>query len=327
MRLAELALYAFIGVVGAVAAILHIPRWVTILGAVAIFLVLQPWVSRLQFLMRFERWASRLRFPFGSRKAANVQRSGRSMGVEVAFGISLAFCALALAMARDDWRKAVVTFALFGGGALVALGVILRKRRERRFQAVQVQVAGGVDIPVAKGRLVAIAVYLAVAGLILFALGTAYPWFFRGLRLFIAICGIALLAGLLLGLLGRQTIRFEPCGLVFGERAYRFCIPWDDIRGIQAFEQHDNPYVGLSLADAHRVEIEPASQRAAFLKVIARTRLRTGADIVIAAARFALDVPPLMAALHRYVTEPAARDELKTPAGAVLPISGPPAAD
>jgi hypothetical protein len=245
---------------------------------------------------------------------------------EIHLGISLAFCVLALFMIRNDWRQGVVTLAFFGGCALTFLGVILRKRRERRFHANLVHVVGGVDIPFDRRRFVAVAVGLAALGSIMFAVGTGYPWLFRILGLILAFCGITLLAGLLLGLVGRRFIRFERRGIVFGERTYSFCVRWESIRGIQAFEYHHNPLVGLDLADPLVVEVTPASKHEVFLKSVGRNRGWMGADIVIATQSFALEVPPLMAALRRYLDEPETREELENPeptaAGSrALPVS------
>lgn len=311
MRLPWIAWYALLALATLVVVVLDVPRWAFYTGAVLVAVTLACFQDHLvQPIAPSSRLGKALRF-LGDKFDALAETIG--------LGFCGLMCVAALFMARDHWRPALVTFAFFGGGALVYLHSLMRKRREARFEAIQVQVAGGVDIPFARGRVIWMALALFTLGAIIFGVGTDYPWIFRVLGLFVAACGIAMLGGVLLGFIGKQFIRFEPHGIVLGQRTYRSCIPWELIQAVQAFEHHRNPLVGVHLTDPLLVEITPASQQGAFLKRIRRNRIWVGPEVVIAAHNFGLETPPLVAALRRYANDPAARAELETPAPSLQP--------
>jgi hypothetical protein len=212
-------------------------------------------------------------------------------------GISVAFClaGVAFLLLTPDWRTGVVTLAFFGSCAIVIGGVVLRKRRARDFRALSVSIRGSTDLRLSDGPLMPLCAGMVVLGCIMLFVGTSHGWVFRGIGAFIAAAGALLIALQLAGVLRRQFLRFEPEGLVIGERRRSRRVPWDEIRAISAGEIHDNPVVFLTLDGI-------------------------GAPVAIMPWLYGLEVAPLLAALERYVREPAARQELAAPPHA-LPAS------
>ena len=212
-------------------------------------------------------------------------------------GISVGFClvGVALLLLTPDWRTGVVTLAFFGSCAVVIGGIVLRKRRARDFRALSVSIRGGTDLRLSDGPLMPLCAGMVVLGAIMFFVGTTYGWIFRGIGAFIAAVGAAMIALQLAGLLRRHFLRFEPEGLVIGERRRTRRVPWNEIRAISAGEISDNPVVFLTLDG-------------------------TAAPVAITPWLYGLEVAPLVAALERYVREPAARRELAPPPHA-LPAS------
>jgi hypothetical protein len=229
-------------------------------------------------------------------------------------GISLVFCAGAVFIWQTDWRTAVATLAFFGSGALVFLANILRRRRERSFSATRVRIVGGVNIFMSRARFVSMAVGCIALGSVLYFVGTNYPPLFRYVSAFIAIVGLALLVLLLTGVLRRHYIRFEPEGIVIQGMSFGLRVPWDQITAVKPFEYADNPFVGLDVSDPSQIAVQPPKRQARFLRMLANSRGLMGCDIVIAPRNYGMDSPPLVAALARYVREPAARVELAPPA-------------
>ncbi|HEX7221378.1 MAG TPA: hypothetical protein VF280_19405 [Burkholderiales bacterium] len=213
------------------------------------------------------------------------------------FGISVAFCVIgiALALATEDWRTGVVTLAFFGGCAIVIGGMVLRKRRARDFRALSVSIRGSTDLRLSDGPLVPLCAGMVVVGAVMFFVGTTYGWIFRGIGAFIAALGTVMIALRLAGILRRHYLRFEPEGLVIGERRRTRRVPWDEIRAVSAGEIADNPVVFLSLDGI-------------------------AAPLALTPWLYGLEVAPLVAALERYAREPAARQELAPPPHA-LPAS------
>lgn len=76
------------------------------------------------------------------------------------------------------------------------------------------------------------------------------------------------------------------------------------------FEYASNPFVGLRLIDPARIQVEPAAQVGRFGKSMRSNNGWFGIHILIAPRNFGFDLPPLVAALVRYVGDPQAREEL-----------------
>ena len=230
--------------------------------------------------------------------------------------ISVVFCALALLIWRSNWRQALVTLALFGGCALTFADIIARKLRDRRFSAQVVRIAGSVDIPAARGRFAALAVGLTIIGAALCIVGTGNPWWLRIAGALIAVIGVALGMFTFSGLLARQTMRFDPDGIAIRQTHFGLRISWDNIQEIKAFEFSHNPYVGLRLLDPNNVAVDPPETLQKFAKQLRTNNKTFNVDIVIAPQKFGFSLPPLVAALARYVRDPSSRAELAPGANA-----------
>lgn len=224
---------------------------------------------------------------------------------------SLAFCTLGLLLLMRDWRTAVVTITFFGSCALIFWTNILRKRRERHWQNATVQVAGGVDIHAKGAHMPAIAFGCMLVGSVCFFVGTNYPLFLRLLGAFIAFVGIGVAIATALGHYRRQFLRFDPDAITFGERTYRYRVDWDNIEEVLSIEYADNPFLGIRLCDAERVEVDPVQQTEIFRTHLTNNRSLMNVDIFIAARNFGIDATILRAALTRYATDPHARRELE----------------
>jgi hypothetical protein len=226
-------------------------------------------------------------------------------------GISLCFClmGMALLLLTPDWRTAVVTLAFFGACAITLAILVARKRRGRRFRALRVSIEGSRDIPMAETQLLVLALGLVLLGGIMFFVGTAHPALFRALGALIALVGAALIGLRLSGLLRRQFLRFEPRGIVIGQRSFEFRLDWDNIRGIGTAELADNPMILLTAHAVTDIEVTPSRARSRLYRSV-RQNQWLGADVVIMPWLFGLEMAPLLAALVRYARDPAARQEL-----------------
>lgn len=225
--------------------------------------------------------------------------------------ICLAFCiGGVLIWIGGDRQVGLVTLVFFGACAVVAVVTLRRKLREDRFRADVVHVRGSLDIEAARAPSIATGSGMLIVGAVMTFVATSYPWLFRALGVFIGLVGAVVLAIVALGVAGRRYLRFEPEGLVIGRFGYRIRIPWDAISRVAEFEMASNSMVGLDLADTLAVEVLPDGKRAKFERDCARSRGWQQVDIALLPRQFGLDAPPLVAALIRYVSDPAARAEL-----------------
>lgn len=133
--------------------------------------------------------------------------------------IGILFCAGALLIWYNDWRDGLVTFVISGGCTAVAVAIIARKLRERSFRATKVSIAGGVHIPVARGRIYAATAGMALVGSVLWLIATDFPVPFRAIAALIVAVGIAGAIAALAGWIGRQSIRFDQEGILFRQPA------------------------------------------------------------------------------------------------------------
>jgi len=235
-----------------------------------------------------------------------------SPGVEdwALLAVSVGFCVIGLLLVRYDWRTAVVTNALFGGGALTFLDAIRRKQRAQRWKGATVRVVGGVNIYVDTPRMGFIALGLCVVGAIIYFVGIDYPLLFRLLGAFIAVVGVGLGIAMALGFHGRNFIRFDRDAFTVREGRICYRIAWDNFARVVEIEYARNPFVGIEVASEHAVVVEPAARGDLFLRLVHRNRGFMGVDVLIAAGHFGIDASVLSAALTRYATDADARAEL-----------------
>ena len=222
--------------------------------------------------------------------------------------VSLLFTLGGLLIIGRDFKTGVVTLALFGLCLLHSVRVILRKRRALKQVALTASVVGGVPIRQSRRR-------MAGLGVALLAIGGTHAAFTSqpvqvGLGWLLVATGAALLLGLALGRVFTASIQFDPAGITFADRHGRAHVPWDAVTALARGELQNNPMVLVSV-DGGSVQAEPAAYRQRLFQQMGRSRGLMGADFVIMCNSYGIDAPVLLAALQRYVAEPAARQELQ----------------
>ncbi|MFG6460572.1 hypothetical protein ACG04Q_03245 [Roseateles sp. DXS20W] len=222
------------------------------------------------------------------------------------------FTLAGLLILRNDFNTGIVTLALFGLCFVHAVGVIVRKRRLQRQQAgaVTASVTGGVPLRQSRARMLLLAGALLAIGAT-HAAFTTHPVQIGIGWLLLAVGGVMLL-GLLSGRLYTGYLQFDPDGLSLGDRHGRAHVPWDAITGIARTDLHTHPLVLVSV-DAGAVQALPATHGPRLMKQMGRTHGQFGADFAIMTTAYGIDAPVLLAALRRYATQPAARQELQRP--------------
>jgi hypothetical protein len=207
-----------------------------------------------------------------------------------------------------DFKTGIVTLAFFGLCFAHAVSVILRKRRARRQLGVTASVAGGVPIRPSRWR-------MGLLGGALLGLGGLHAAFTPnavqvGLVWLLVAVGGVMLIGLASGLLYTAYVQFDPEGLTFGDRRGKALVPWTAVTGLARTDMGNNPVV-LVCVDAGALEVQPPAHRPRLFKQMGRTRGTLGADFALMPTVYGIDAAVLLAALERYVTEPAARQELQ----------------
>lgn len=248
----------------------------------------------------------------------NANRTPRPPSRGPAFGdwallaICVAFCALSVFIFPSNWRLAVTTFALFGGGAIVAIVILRRKLRAARFAATatDISVAPGVELRAGRMQSVGVGAGLLVVGLVIALVDPSSPWLIRGCGFFMAVVGVVVLVMAVSGRINAKYLRFEVDGLVLGRAGYTALIPWDALASIAEAEISNNGCVVLQLTDAARVVVTPASARGKFEKELNRNRRLCGHDVLLMGANYGVNAALLAAVIARYASSAEARADL-----------------
>lgn len=157
--------------------------------------------------------------------------------------ISLVFTLLALALMSENFAKSMVMLAMFGSGLVVSIHIVRRKLRLQKYKPQQVTVVGGVPIRPSKMRAAQLGVGFSVLGAVFVLYGDQHDKLFMGIGWLVTSVGVAVLAGLVTGLLPREYFQFEPTGLTLGRRGGRVHIPWDMLLRVAPGEVHGNQAV------------------------------------------------------------------------------------
>jgi hypothetical protein len=228
--------------------------------------------------------------------------------------ISLLFVAMGVfqIVSGRDWRTGAITLMFFGGGAvLFAARIVTRLRQQRRTGVEGVAIAGSRDIPMARGRILALVAGVGVFGAAGVFLGGSMGLILQTLCAGLAVFAVGFSLAVIFNWLPAVVLRFEPEGLVVQRGAKRrYRVGWDDIAGLSVGELARNPMILLRFHDAEAVTLLPGGVRALVNREIASTRGLYGADLMIMPRLFGLDAQLLAAALQRYIENPAARSEL-----------------
>src|SRR5215510_4803017 len=196
--------------------------------------------------------------------------------------INIVFVALSFFILPHERDVGIVTLAFFGPCLIVTIGTVLRKFRFRRFRALKAEIVGGVPIRASRAQALAAALMLLLMGTI------------------IVLCG----------LVPNDYVRFDPEGITFSRARYSYTVPWDSIAQVRAGQMHNNPALFIWLHGYDRVTVQPREKRDRVLKSFAWGTGWAGAPIMLLPSRYGIDLPMLMLALERYLTEPNARSEL-----------------
>jgi hypothetical protein len=224
--------------------------------------------------------------------------------------INIVFVAAGLFILPHKSDVGIVTLAFFGPCLIVTVGTVLRKFRFCRFRALKAEIVGGVPIRASRAQALATALVLTLMGVIIVLFGRSYGLIFWTLAWLIALIGGALMIAVLCGLIPNDYLKFDPEGITFSRARYSYMVPWDNIARVSAGHMHDNPTLFIWLHDYNRVTVQPSEKKAQVLKSFAWGTGWAGAPIMLLPSRYGIDLPPLMLALERYLTEPTARNEL-----------------
>lgn len=226
------------------------------------------------------------------------------------FAISLAFVAAGLVVLPSAPDQAIVTVAFFGTCAAFFAATIIRKLRYRRMHGLRVEISGGVPIRQSRGFRIALGAGLAALGAVLVVFGRGYGIVFWSISWFMAAAGAALILGVLSGRIAAGYIQFDPHGITFAQRNWAYTVPWDNISEIAGGELNSNAVLSIWLHDLKAVDVTPPDAAHDVFKAFFKSIRWTGAPITIMTAHYGVALPLLVSAMERYISEPAAREEL-----------------
>jgi hypothetical protein len=224
--------------------------------------------------------------------------------------INIVFVVLGLLILLHERDVGIVTLAFFGPCLIVSGGTVLRKFRFRRFRALKAEIVGGVPIRASRTQALTTALVLLLMGTIIVVFGRSYPLIMWLLAWLTALIGGGLTIAVLLGLIPNDYFKFDPEGITFARARYSYMVPWDNIAQVSTGHVHDNPALLISLHGYEGVTVHPREKRDRVLKSFAWGTGWAGAPIMLLPSRYGIDLPMLMLALERYLTEPTARSEL-----------------
>ena len=224
--------------------------------------------------------------------------------------INIVFVVLGLFILLHERDVGIVTLAFFGPCLIVSGGTVLRKFRFRRFRALKAEIVGGILIRPTRTQPLSIALVLTLMGAVIVLFGRSYGLIFWSLAWAMALIGGALTVAVLSRLIPNDYLKFDPEGITFGRARYSYVVPWDNIAQVSAGHIYDNPALFIWLRDHSGVTVHPSEKRARVLKSFASGMAWAGAPIALLPSRYGIDLPVLMLALERYLSEPTARREL-----------------
>jgi hypothetical protein len=289
----QIALYGVLGLAVFVTVLIGVPRWLVVTTAFGVFITMT---------LLLDHWASQRA---GAMSVVRQRRSALAKDIG-GLSISLLICAVAVLLLRREWRYSLVALAVFGGVSIWYLDSLVRRLRERSvgpFGPQDWRILRGAVIKLARGRLLAIGLWLTAAGVIGYVTDVSFSWTLRISLLVITATGLVLLG--VLPFMGRMHIRFEPPGLSIGALRYQYQIPWDDIQKAGVLKSLHA--VGLQLHDAGRIAVAPPSRRASFLARVRSMQRWYGVDVVISAQLFGLQPSVLATAIAVFAKDPSCR--------------------
>src|ERR1700730_12421571 len=225
-------------------------------------------------------------------------------------GIAVAFVLAGLFILPSDLNVGIVTIAFFGLCATVFAATITRKLRFRRLRPLLVEIVGGVPIRPSRHRALAVGPSAPVLGVVLVAFGRSYGVVFWSIGWFLAAAGCLTLLGLAVGWLPVGDIQIDPAGRPIARRGWGYTIPRDVVSQISGGEIHGNAALFIWLHEPGAVRAHPPERKAQAVKHLAANTRWVGAPVLLLTSQYGMDLPLLMQAVERYVSDPAARAEL-----------------
>ena len=230
------------------------------------------------------------------------------------FTALLALGGLLIALVEGE-RAGFAVFSFFGACTAVGIWVILRKQRIQVHAALEeVKMPGFIPLRARRSSRLAWTVRIAAVGFGMWATGSAFGMAVVAIGAGLAVLGTLLSVLILLDVLPRPFLQFEPAGLRLGQPRYSFLVEWENAARVAPVEMHGHDHLLIDVHDIDRLHatLRPgpeASERLA--KLIRSNRQWFGADIAIMAMQHGSDVALLGKAIARYVGDPGSRGELE----------------
>ena len=225
--------------------------------------------------------------------------------------VGFMFTLAGLLIIRRDFKVGITTLAFFGSCFALSVRVILRKLRLQKQGPMTATVVGGEPIRPSKARMATLGGGLFVVGTILSVFQPDNDKVMFGISIFVASVGALFLVALATGWLSKAFIQFDQEGLTLGFWRGKTTIPWSSITNVARGEIHSNPAIFIWV-DHNAVTTEPPEYLTKIRKQMASARAWTGADFAIMSSNYGIDAPVLLAAIERYASEPASREQLRT---------------
>ncbi len=231
------------------------------------------------------------------------------------FGICLLFVLAGLWIALvGDTLLGLGCAVMFGGGLAIFGLQIVDSYREQEAMITdgEVRLPGSVVIREAPLR-----ARMAFAVTFCFGLGALLVGIDRQPLMLVLGAGLCLTAVALPFFKARgyltSTIMFCPDGIHMTERRRSYVIPFDQIVEMRSGEWNGNLLVYLWPADLEVIvnSVEPAEQKESLRKALLQSEAWIGAPLTIWPNRFGMQGDFLLRGLHRYVSTPQLRDELR----------------
>lgn len=226
------------------------------------------------------------------------------------FLIGFVFVALGLFVwimgARDGWAY----FLIFLLTAALSSWRLIYKLRQGRRIFDRSAIVGGVEIGFDLKMLGALCGGVLLIGFaVVFGFGSAPIWL-RAIGFFLIVVGAGVPLGLAFDWIPRQSLRFDPDGVVFRQNRFRVFVPWADITELGRSAIVNNPLILIRVSDCDALIVDPPNSRRKARRLFAQNQSFYGADLSIMTRMFGLDDQLLVAAMDRYIREPEAREQL-----------------
>jgi hypothetical protein len=228
-------------------------------------------------------------------------------------GIGLAFVAMGVLIVPKHRDGGIVTIALFGTCAAIAAFTVVRKLRQARLEATRVEVVGGVPIRPSRAVVGGVGASMLALGAILIVFSRGYGLLFWACAWFVAGVGALLSVGVATGRLPAGYLQLDPDGITIGMRRWSYTVAWDRIARVAPGELHDNAVLLIWIDRPEDVVVRPAQYQSKAHAALCTNLSWVGAHLVVMTGQYRMDLPLLLKAIERYVSDPSSRAQLARP--------------